>query len=384
MPLTFWGYVGVTWLLVQVTLMSVTLYLHRDATHRSVDLHPSLRHFCRCWIWMTSAMLTREWVAVHRKHHAFADLAADPHSPVNVGMRRILLEGAEFYARESRNPHTLEHYGKGVPNDWMERRIYSRYRYAGIVLLVVCELALFGIAGISMIGIQMLAMPVLAAGVINGLGHGVGYRNYEVDNAATNVLPWGCIVGGEELHNNHHAFPASAKFSIRAWEFDAGWLCLVVLRSLGLARIKRLAPRPRIIDSAQPADPHAVHEVICNRMHVLRAYVLQVLVPVLAQELPADLQRNQRRSYRKLLSCAPAQLDAASHGSLRALLDAYPVLGVVHPSQAQLRQLWEAPHADHLALEARFDHWCLHAKASGVPELQCFAVWLQRFSIGKD
>ena len=272
MPLTFWGYVGVTWLLVQVTLMSVTLYLHRDATHRSVDLHPSLRHFCRCWIWRTSAMLTREWVAVHRKHHAFADLAADPHSPVNVGMRRILLEGAEFYARESRNPHTLEHYGKGAPNDSMERRIYSRYRYAGIVLLVVCELALFGIAGISMIGIQMLAMPVLAAGVINGL----------------------------------------------------------------------------------------------------------------AQELPADLQRNQRRSYRKLLSCAPAQLDAASHRSLRALLDAHPVLGVVHASQAQPRQLWEAPHSDHLALEAKFDRWCLHAQASGVPALRCFAEWLQRFSIGED
>ena len=205
--LTFLSYVGITLVMVQTTIIAVTLYLHRDATHRSLDLHPALRHFFRFWIWLTSSMLTREWVAVHRKHHAFADRSGDPHSPVNAGLARILLEGAEFYKREARNPDSLEYYGKGTPDDWIERRLYARHRNAGIVAFVLVELLLFGVPGIIMIAVQMLAMPVLAAGVVNGLGHSIGYRNYEVENASTNIVPWGLIVGGEELHNNHHAFP---------------------------------------------------------------------------------------------------------------------------------------------------------------------------------
>jgi len=380
-PLTFWTYVGVTLLLVQTTLMSVTLYLHRDATHRSVDLHPAVRHFFRCWIWMGSGIVTREWVAVHRKHHAFADRAGDPHSPVNVGLRRVLLEGAELYAVASRNPQVCDYYGKGTPNDWIERNVYSRYRYAGIVLLVVVELALFGVPGITMIGVQMLTMPVLAAGVINGLGHSVGYRNFEVDNAATNVLGWGLLAGGEELHNNHHAFPSSAKFSVRPWEFDPGWACIVLLAAVGLAKVKRIAPQPRIANIGEKTDPDAVYAVICNRMHVLREYALHVIVPVLEQEL-SQSQRNEWGGVpHRLLTSSPSQLDDIARRRLRALLETYPALETAYECQEGLRQLWETPNPTQDALTTMFSSWCARAEASRINALAEFAGRLRRFSL---
>ncbi len=379
--LGFWSYVWITLALVQTTMMAVTVYLHRDATHRSLDLHPALRHFFRFWIWFTSSMLTREWVAVHRKHHAFADIEGDPHSPVTAGLRRILLEGAEFYRREARNPDCVQQYGKGAPDDWIERRIYSRHRNAGIVAFVVLELLLFGVPGIIMIAVQMLAMPVLAAGVINGFGHGIGYRNYEVDNASRNIIPWGLFIGGEELHNNHHAFPSSAKFSIRPWELDAGWLCVIALRSLGLAKVKRLAPRSCVIAVRQQADDRAAHAVIRNRMHVLRAYATQVIAPVLEHELGSELPRRAARTARKLLTRSPTLLDTNARHRLQQLLAAHPMLRTVHDCQEQLRQLWGTVAATNEEVSGRFASWCGRAEASGIQALEEFAGTLRHLAL---
>lgn len=382
--LTLLSYVGIALAMVQTTIMAVTLYLHRDATHRSLDLHPALRHFFRFWIWITSGILTREWVAVHRKHHTFADKSGDPHSPMNVGLRRILLEGAEFYRREARNPESQRHYGKGTPDDWIERSVYSRHRNAGIVVFVVVNLALFGVPGIIIIAVQMLAMPVLAAGVINGLGHSVGYRNYEVEDASTNIVPWGLIVGGEELHNNHHAFPSSAKFSMRPWEFDVGWLYVVLLRSLGLAKVKRIAPRPHVIGIGQQVDPNAVYAVIRNRMHVLRAYALQVAMPVIEHELGRKSRRRVTRAYHKLLTRSRVLLDARAQCRLQELLAAYPALRTIHEYQEQLRQLWGTADPTRDNLVSMFKSWCMRAEASGIQSLEYFAGTLRSFSFATE
>jgi stearoyl-CoA desaturase (delta-9 desaturase) len=254
--LSFTGYVIVTLVMVQITMMGVTLYLHRDQAHRSVDLHPVLRHFFRLWIWMTSGMLTKEWVAVHRKHHALCEVEGDPHSPKVFGLPKVLFEGAELYQIEQKKPETLEKYGRGTPDDWLERNVYHRFVSGGIIAMVLIDLLLFGVPGIIIIAVQMITMPLFAAGVINGLGHHSGYRNFETDDASTNLIPWGVLVGGEELHNNHHAFPSSSKFSIRPWEFDIGWLYLKIFSAFGLAKIRR--PRRR----TQPyACASGIHEI---------------------------------------------------------------------------------------------------------------------------
>ncbi|MEX0824402.1 MAG: fatty acid desaturase, partial [Woeseia sp.] len=309
--LSFWGYVIVTLVMLQITMMAVTLYLHRDQAHRSLDLHPVLRHFFRFWIWCTSGMLTREWVAVHRKHHAFCETADDPHSPKIYGLKKVLLEGAELYRVEKNKPETVEKFGRGAPDDWLERNVYERVPYGGILLLIAADLLLFGVPGIIIIAVQMAAMPVFAAGVINGLGHHSGYRNFECDDAATNILPWGVFVGGEELHNNHHAFPTSAKFSVQRWEFDIGWFYICVLRALGLARVKKLAPKPVLATEQNPsADIDNLRAIIVNRMHVLRDYSRQVTLPVLKHEWRAVAAgRSAWRVARKAFIRQPALLD---------------------------------------------------------------------------
>ena len=253
--LPWWGYIAYTLLLTHITIVAVTVYLHRHQAHRAVDLHPIISHFFRFWLWLTTAMVTRQWVAVHRKHHARVETAEDPHSPVVFGIRKVLLEGAELYRAEARDPTIAEKYGHGTPDDWLERNIYStRFEY-GTPLMLVIDLILFGPLGLSIWAIQMAWIPFFAAGVVNGLGHYWGYRNYELPDASTNFMPWGILIGGEELHNNHHAFPSSAKFSSRWWELDLGWLHIRALCALGLARVKKMAPKP-MRDSAKVGIDH--------------------------------------------------------------------------------------------------------------------------------
>ncbi len=379
--LSFWGYVLAAFIMVQVTMMAVTLYLHRDAAHRAVDLHPVLRHFFRLWIWMTSGMLTREWVAVHRKHHAMCEKPGDPHSPVVFGLRRVLTEGAELYREETNNAATLEKYGRGTPDDWVERNIYSRFPWLGIVLMVLLDLLLFGAPGIIIIAVQMAAMPVFAAGVINGLGHHTGYRNFESDDASTNLVPWGLLIGGEELHNNHHAFPSSAKFSVRPWEFDIGWLFIRVFQALGLAKVRRVAPRPNVKPApGRTVDIDTLRAVIVNRMHVLREYTRHVTLPVFRMELRQGSDALLRRA-RSLLVRQPELLDGLARAQLAEVLDHRPTLATVLEYRERLRGLWNGAAQSNEKLLAQLAEWVNEAENSGIKALQDFGARVRGYAL---
>ncbi|WP_405235176.1 DesA family fatty acid desaturase [Lentisalinibacter orientalis] len=377
--LSFWGYVLAGFVMVQITMMAVTLYLHRDQAHRSLDLHPALRHFFRFWIWMTSGMLTREWVAVHRKHHAFCETEGDPHSPKIFGLKKVLLEGAELYREETDNEETIRKYGRGCPDDWMERNVYTRFPYGGIILLIVFDLLLFGVPGIILIATSLVSMPLFAAGVINGVGHHSGYRNFECDDAATNIVPWGLLLGGEELHNNHHAFPTSAKFSVRPWEFDIGWMYITIFRSLGLAKVKKVAPKPVVAEPAENVDIETLRAVIVNRMHVLRDYTRQVTLPEFRRQKGDDpLWRRAKR----LLVRQPALLDEAAQDRLQSLLERNPRLATVYQFRERLRELWSgATNVSNEKLVAQLRQWCNEAEASGIKALQDFARTLRGYAI---
>jgi len=376
--LSFWGYVIISLVMLQVTVTGVTLYFHRDQAHRGVDLHPVLRHFFRFWLWMGTGMTTREWVAVHRKHHAKCETAEDPHSPVVFGLKKVLLEGAELYKEHAADPETLEKYSRGCPDDWLENQLYYRHSYLGILIFVVAMLLMFGVAGVIMVAVQMSSMPLLAAGVINGIGHHSGYRNFETEDAATNIVPWGVFLGGEELHNNHHAFPSSAKFSMRSWEFDIGWMWLTIFSSIGLARVKKVAPKLKFEDEREQIDLETVRAVIVNRMHILREYTRNVTLPVFRNELNRD---GLSRRARRLLIRRPQLLDEASRQRLRALLAKNPKLATVVEFRERLQALWEGRHVSNERLIAQLKEWCAQAEASGIKVLQDYARALKHYTV---
>jgi len=376
--LSFWGYVIATLIMVQVSIFGVTVYLHRDAAHRSLDLHPAIRHFFRLWIWMSSSMLTKEWVAVHRKHHAKCETPEDPHSPVIFGLKKVLTEGAELYQLQARNPETLEKYGRGCPDDWVERNVYSRYRNAGIISMALIDLFLFGVPSIIIFAIQMLTFPVLAAGVINGLGHAIGYRNFECPDASTNVAPWGLLIGGEELHNNHHAFPSSAKFSIQPWEVDAGWGLISVLKFFGLAKIHRTAPTPVKVEGKH-VDLETVRAVIVNRMHVVRDYTRHVMLPVFRAELTRAGSKLSA-SLRSLLVRESSLLDEQAKSRLTQALEQNKALRTVHEFRTKLQMLWNSNMNNEKLLQ-HLKEWIAQAEASGIKSLQDFAASLRSYSM---
>jgi stearoyl-CoA desaturase (Delta-9 desaturase) len=379
-PLSFWGYVLVTVVFVQITMMAVTLYLHRDAAHRAVDLHPALRHFFRFWIWYSSGMVTREWVAVHRKHHAFSDLSGDPHSPVILGLKKILLEGAEVYRESTRDAAVIEQYGRGTPDDWMERHVYSSHRNLGITTLVLVDLLLFGVPGIIILSVQLIAMPLFAAGVINGVGHAIGYRTFECDNAARNVLPWGLLVGGEELHNNHHAFPSSARFSMRRGEIDIGWVVLRLLSAAGLARVRKVAPRALMDAPRAVVDLDTVRTLITARMDVLRNYARTVTLPVLKLEI-ARGAGSLGVQVRRLLVRHPSLLDDTSKARLQQVLAEHAALRTVYDFRDRLSVLWSGSIGNNERLIAHLRQWIAEAEASGVDRLQAFAQSLKGYRL---
>jgi len=279
----WWGYIVVALVLTHITIASVTIFLHRHQTHRAIDLHPVVSHFFRFWLWLTTGMITKEWVAIHRKHHAKVETEDDPHSPQILGINKVLLEGAELYKLESKNTETLEGYGHETPDDWLERNIYQHNNY-GIALMLLLNFVLFGFIGISIWAIQMAWIPFFAAGVINGIGHWRGYRNFEPQDASTNIVPWGILIGGEELHNNHHAFASSAKFSSKWWEFDLGWGYIKILQGMGFASIKKIAPELVINQDKLEIDLDTVSAVITNRLHVMSHYAKNVVARVYRDE----------------------------------------------------------------------------------------------------
>jgi stearoyl-CoA desaturase (delta-9 desaturase) len=382
LDLSLAGYVIATLLMLQITMMAVTLYLHRDQAHRSIDLHPALRHFFRFWVWCTSGMLTREWVAVHRKHHAFCEKEGDPHSPQVFGLKKVLFEGAELYRVEKDSRETLEKFGRGTPDDWLEKNLYLRIPYAGIGFMFFVDLLLFGVPGITIFAIQMMSMPLFAAGIINGLGHHSGYRNFECDDAATNLTPWAFLIGGEELHNNHHAFPTSAKFSVRRWEFDIGWMYISIFRSLGLAKVNKVAPHP--IMQAEPdsnIDIENLRAIIVNRMHVLRDYTKEVTLPIFKKEKARASGDSTYRRAKKLFVRRPVLLDENAKARLGKILADNNALRTVHEFRERLSELWIGSNLSNDALVAQLKEWCAEAETSGIKALEDFAQRLRSYQL---
>lgn len=380
LDLSLWGYILVALGWMHITMMGITLWFHRDQAHRSIDLHPIVRHFFRFWLWLSTGAPTKEWVAVHRKHHALCERVGDPHSPQIFGLKKVLLEGAELYKAEAAKPETLEKYGKGTPDDWLERNIYGRFTYTGIGLLVIIDLVLFGAPGLVMLTCQLLTMPVFAAGIINGLCHARGYRNFETNDASTNLWPIGLFVAGEELHNNHHAFPTSARFSMRRGEIDMGWLHIKLLSLFGLVKVRRVAQRPELLESARPIDLDALRAIIVNRMHVLRHFTNSVTLPAIARaDDGANAMRGFLRKARQLLSWQPHMLDEESRASLSQMIERYPSLKVVLEYRNELKSLWEGAHSSNEKLLADFRAWCARAEASGIQGMNDFVDYLRSF-----
>ncbi|MFK8016761.1 MAG: fatty acid desaturase [Gammaproteobacteria bacterium] len=386
-PLPIWGYVLITLLAVHFSVMAVTLYLHRDQTHRGLDLHPIVRHLCRFWLWFTTAIVTKEWVAVHRKHHARCETPEDPHSPVIEGIGKVLREGAELYQHEARKPETQEKYGRGTPDDWLERNLYSRFPNLGIILMAVVDLALFGVVGITIWAVQMLAMPVLSAGVINGLGHWTGYRNFECDDAARNLTPVAFVCGGEELHNNHHAFPSSARFSAHKWEFDIGWMYICVLKAVGMAKVRRVMPTPELVPRKTGVDIDTVRAIIVNRMHVLRDYTRTVTLPVWkleARRVSAESSERARKMWRdakRALIRRPELLDERHQARLQQMLDDSAALKTVHEFRERLHSLWSGATVSNDKLLKQLRDWCKEAEETGIRSLEEFSVRLRQYQM---
>jgi stearoyl-CoA desaturase (delta-9 desaturase) len=378
--LPFWGYALVTFGLIQLMFLGITLYLHRDQSHGGLVLHPALRHFFRFWLWFSSGTITREWVAVHRRHHAFADQPGDPHSPVVFGLKKVLLEGYELYASATKDPHILDYYGRGTPDDWLERNLYSRWRAAGLVLFILAELALFGVPAILMVAIHVAAQPFFAGGVINGIGHRLGYRSFEMPSTATNIVPWALLIGGEELHNNHHAFPRSARFAIQPWEIDIGWLWIRLLSALGLAEVRSVAPRPHLVATRAPLDADTVRALFTNRMHVLREYARRVVRPVCRELARREPEGAVPRLAPMLLIRHPALLAEEAHRVLRDLLARYEVLRAVVEFRDSLQRSWNETAANHANGVQHLREWCVRAEASGIRALREFAVGLRDYS----
>ena len=360
----------------QLTMMSTTLYLHRSATHRGVDLHPLVSHFLRFWNWLTTAMVTKEWVAIHRKHHARCETAEDPHSPRFAGINTVLWRGVELYQEAAKDPELLDKYGKGTPDDWVERHVYTGLRNTGVVSLLFISAALFGLPGVAIWALQMALMPFAAAGVINGLGHWWGYRNFDTADTATNLSPWGLLIGGEELHNNHHAFPSSAKFALRKWEFDLGWAVLWTLQKLHLARVLRVAPQLDLRPNISAPDAETVKAMMVHRWQVATDYFRTVLKP----QLKAEAESMPRR-LRRALRSEGRWLDDARRQRMQDYIAARPQLQQLLDYRQRLLAIYEIKSADAAAKMDALRAWCAEAEASGIAALQAYSMRLKGYAL---
>lgn len=381
LALDTWQHILIVLALTHCTIVSVTVYLHRYSAHRSLELHPALKHFFRFWLWLTTGMITREWTAIHRKHHAMCETTNDPHSPKVFGLKKVLLEGAELYG-EGKQGDTLERYGKGCPDDWVERTFY-RHAVWGVTLMALIDLALFGVNGIWMWAIQMLWIPVLAAGVINGVGHYYGYRNYECTDAATNIVPWGILIGGEELHNNHHTYPNSAKLSQKPWEFDLGFAWIRVFEFFGLASVRSTGPVVERDPNKQAIDLDTAFALLNDRFRVMERFAREVVAPMIAEERGrANAASAQMlRKARKLITREQSLVSDAQQAQLELALDQAPTLRKVYEARLALQQIWRERGA---TMEARLEAlraWCAEAEDSGIQALRDFAEELKAYTI---
>jgi len=385
--LPWWGYILVILALTHITIAAVTIYLHRCQAHRALDLHPIVSHFFRFWLWMTTSMKTKEWAAIHRKHHAKCETPEDPHSPQILGIGKVLGEGAELYRQARHDRELVEQYGWGAPDDWLERHLYSHPVLSkwglGLALMFLIDVVCFGVLGITVWAVQMMWIPFWAAGVVNGLGHYVGYRNFETTDAATNLVPWGILIGGEELHNNHHAYPSSAKLSNKWWEFDLGWFYIRLLSLLGLAKVKRVAPKVKVEKHKSIADGETIRALMRNRFHVLTLYARTVILPVLKDERRRSVGHMAKtlKQARPLLVREDIRLDDQRKQVLASAIAASQTLETVYDFKCRLKQIW-SQHAPHP--EARLQQlvtWCHEAEQSGIEALQEFATLLRGYTL---
>ena len=381
--LPWWGYIVLTLILTHITIVSVTLYLHRSQAHCALDLHPLASHFFRFWLWATTGMVTKDWVAIHRKHHAKTETAEDPHSPHAKGIGVVFWQGAELYRAEAKNPQTIKSYGHGTPNDWIERNLYTPFTFYGIVATFILNFILFGFIGITIWAIQMIWIPVTAAGIINGIGHYWGYRNFESPDGSTNVINLGLIIGGEELHNNHHAYPSSAKFSSKWWEFDIGWLYIQLLVFMRLAKVRRRAPQPTRLIHKDKIDLETAKAMISSQLHVMADYAQRVTLPTFHEELSTIDARYQKlvRQLRTALVREDSRLKPSHRQHLQELLKNNEVLKTVYEFRHKLQELWNETHASHERLIQAIIQWCKEAEATGIKVLEEFAQSLRSYAL---
>ena len=377
--LSAWGYFGAAMLLTHITIASVTIFLHRHQAHRALSLHPAVSHFFRFWLWLTTGMVTQEWAAIHRKHHAKCETDADPHSPQISGIATVLFAGAWLYRNEALNKETLETYGHGTPDDWLEHNVYSRHRFVGIGSMLLLDLLLFGAVGAVIWLVQMAWIPFWAAGVINGVGHYWGYRNFDTADASRNIVPWGILIGGEELHNNHHAYGTSARLSNKWWEFDIGWMYIRILEMLGLARVKRKAPKTKFGD-LRAVDMEMLTAIISNRFHILKLYTSRVVRPVVRAECRGMSAQvvSLLKGAQKIMAREHAAAKPHSDVRLQAALRENRTLRTIYDFKHRLIELWHQRGKD-AELLARLQAWCNDAEASGIAALQEFADQLKGY-----
>ena len=370
-------------IVTQLTIFAVTLYLHRSACHRGVDFHPIVAHFLRAWSWLSTGMVTREWVAVHRKHHAKCETEEDPHSPKFFGVQTVLLKGVDLYRVASLDEETLEKYGKGCPDDWIERHVYTPHAYWGPTLTFVINIALFGIWGVAISALQMIWIPFWAAGVVNGIGHWWGYRNFETSDMATNLSPWGVWIGGEELHNNHHAFPSSAKFALRKFEVDIGWGIICLLRKFGLAKVLRVAPTLDVRPNMSLPDGETIKALVSHKFEVMSDYFSGVILPTLredAKHAGAGIAAIPR-ALRRALGNGGRWLDEHSRQKMQALVENRPTLRTVCDFRARLASVLERNTGGAEAMMNGLTEWCREAEASGIHALAAFAARLRGYAL---
>jgi stearoyl-CoA desaturase (delta-9 desaturase) len=379
-----WQIVVYTLVLTHITIAAVTIFLHRCQAHRALDLHAIPSHFFRFWLWLTTGMVTKEWAAIHRKHHAKCETEEDPHSPVTRGIKKVLLEGSELYRTEAKNIETVTKYGHGTPDDWIEHNLYSKYQWQGVGAMLIINVLLFGVIGATVWAVQMLWIPIFAAGVINGIGHFWGYRNYDCTDASRNIVPWGILIGGEELHNNHHTFGTSAKLSNKWYEFDIGWLYIRILETLGLAKVKKVAPVPKFDRKKLAADIDTLQSIIANRYDVMAKYAKSVKrawsEEVETLRSKAKLEAGFLKSSKKLLQREPGKLEATQEQQLKELFAHSKALKTMHEMRVELAGIWERSHSSREQLLQQLQDWCGRAEASGIAALREFSLRLRSYA----
>jgi stearoyl-CoA desaturase (Delta-9 desaturase) len=378
--LSWWQIVLYTLATTHITIAAVTIFLHRAQAHRAMDLHAIPSHFFRFWLWLGTGMVTKEWVAIHRKHHAKCETEEDPHSPQTRGIDTVFWKGAELYRAEAKNKETIAKFGHGTPDDWVERNLYSRYSWQGVGLMLILNVALFGFVGLAVWAVQMLWIPITAAGIINGIGHYWGYRNFEAPDASTNISPWGLIIGGEELHNNHHTYPTSAKFSVKKYEFDIGWIYISLMQKIGWATVKKVPPKLVLGEIKPVADEKTLEAVIANRYEVMAGYAREMRRACKAEIALLKEKGHDSamlKAAKRWLHRDDDKVPAAARSHLAQARAAHPVLDKMVTMREELRQMWLNTNHSREQLAVELQAWCRRAEESGIEALRQFSFKLR-------